>query len=152
MHRFIPVLVHNSGHRIVQIPVRHHPRRHGRTKYNLSRTIRVLLDLITVKFLDAYLTRPMHVFGAAGLVCIAAGLASLLATLAGKILWAEDMTGNPLLLLSVMLTLIGIQFLCFGLLGEMVARTYFESQGKTAYMIRRTINLEPPQRSPARAA
>lgn len=152
MHRFIPVLVHNSGHRITQIPVRHHPRRFGKTKYNLSRTIRVLLDLITVKFLDAYVTRPMHVFGSGGLLCIAAGILTLCVVILEKLIWSEDMTGNPLLLLSVMLTVIGAQFISIGLLGEMVARTYFESQGKTAYMIRRTINLDKPTRPVHRAA
>jgi glycosyltransferase involved in cell wall biosynthesis len=152
MHRFIPVLAQNSGHRILQVPVRHHPRRFGQTKYNISRTVRVFLDLITVKFLDSYLTRPMHVFGAGGLICMLAGFTSLFVTVLEKLVWNEDMTGNPLLLLSVMLTVIGVQFISMGLLGEMIARTYFESQGKTAYMIRKTLNLGPEPAERSRAA
>lgn len=152
MHRFIPVLAQNSGHRILQVPVRHHPRRFGQTKYNISRTVRVFLDLITVKFLDSYLTRPMHVFGAGGLICMLAGFSSLFVTVLEKLVWNEDMTGNPLLLLSVMLTVIGVQFISMGLLGEMIARTYFESQGKTAYMIRKTLNLGPEPAERSRAA
>jgi glycosyltransferase involved in cell wall biosynthesis len=152
MHRFIPVLAKNSGHRILQIPVQHHPRRFGQTKYNISRTVRVFLDLITVKFLDTYLTRPMHVFGSGGLICMMLGFVSVFVTLLEKLIWAEDMTGNPLLLLSVMLTVIGVQFISMGLLGEMVARTYFESQGKTAYMIRKTLNVDAMAPARSRAA
>jgi glycosyltransferase involved in cell wall biosynthesis len=151
MHRFIPVLAQNSGHRLLQVPVQHHPRRFGRTKYNLSRSVRVFLDLITVKFLDSYLTRPMHVFGAGGLLCMASGFLSLCLSIFEKLAWGEDMTGNPFLLLSVMLTLIGVQFISMGLIGEVLARTYFESQGKTAYMVRKTLNGEenPARRSRA---
>lgn len=152
MHRFIPVLAQNSGHRLLQIPVQHHPRRFGKTKYNISRTIRVLLDLITVKFLDSYLTRPMHVFGSGGLLCIAGGFVSLFVTLFEKLAFAEDMTGNPFLLLSVMLTVIGVQFISMGLIGEVLVRTYFESQGKTSYMIRKTLNVEPTSPARSRAA
>jgi glycosyltransferase involved in cell wall biosynthesis len=142
MHRFIPVLAQNSGHRLLQIPVRHHARRFGQTKYNLSRSIRVLLDLITVKFLHSYLTRPMHVFGLGGLTCIGGSFVSLLVVIVEKLLSGEDMTGNPLLLLSVLLMVVGIQFISMGLIGEVLARTYFESQGKTSYMIRATMNLD----------
>jgi glycosyltransferase involved in cell wall biosynthesis len=152
MHRFIPVLAQTSGHRLMQIPVRHHQRRFGKTKYNLSRTVRVLLDLITVKFLQSYLTRPMHVFGSGGLLCIGGGLLSVLITLVQKLVWHEDMTGNPLLLLSALWTVVGVQFISIGLIGEVLTRTYFESQGKTAYMIRTTINVDQtPQRRPQAA-
>lgn len=141
MHRFIPVLAQQGGQRLCQMPVRHHPRRFGKTKYNISRTVRVLLDLITVKFLDSYLTRPMHLFGLAGLVCIFFGLLTLGTSVVQRLVWDEHLNRNPLLLLSVMLTVIGVQFISMGLLGEMLARTYFESQGKHAYQIRTTINL-----------
>ena len=127
------------------MPVRHHPRTAGKTKYNLTRTFRVVLDLITVKFLHSYLTRPMHVMGLAGLVSWAWACVSLLATVVMK--WhrpARGMTGNPLLLLSVMLELVGVQFISMGLLGEVLTRTYFESQGKTAYAVRATLNLDRP--------
>jgi hypothetical protein len=147
MHRFVPVLAQQYGGRLAQIPVRHHPRVAGKTKYNLSRTFRVVLDLMTVKFLHSYLTRPMHVLGLAGLVSMGLGVVSLLATVAMK--WHNPemwMTRNPFLLLSVMLELIGVQFLSMGLIGELLTRTYFESQGKTPYVVRNTINLEPPAR------
>ncbi|HMC65523.1 MAG TPA: glycosyltransferase family 2 protein [Gemmataceae bacterium] len=142
MHRFIPVLAQQYGARLAQIPVRHHPRSAGKTKYNLSRSFRVLLDLITVKFLHSYLTRPMHFLGLAGLVSMGLGIVSLLATIWMKSRSGIFMTGNPLLLLSALLELIGVQFILMGLLGEVMSRTYFESQGKSAYAVRTTINLD----------
>ena len=144
MHRYIPVLAQQYGARLAQIPVRHHPRTAGKTKYNLTRTVRVVLDLITIKFLHSYLTRPMHVMGLAGLLSMGLGVMSLLATVWMKSHSGVFMTGNPLLLLSVTLEVIGIQFISMGLLGEVLTRTYFESQGKTAYAVRSTINLEAP--------
>jgi glycosyltransferase involved in cell wall biosynthesis len=144
LHRFIPVLAQDSGHRILQVPVRHHPRRFGRTKYTLSRTVRVLLDLITVKFLHSYLTRPMHIFGLSGLLCILGGFLTLFITIAQRLGWDVRMNSNPLLLLSVLLTVVGVQFISLGLIGEVLSRTYFESQGKPAYKVRTTINLRPP--------
>jgi glycosyltransferase involved in cell wall biosynthesis len=141
MHRFVPALALQHGARMTQIPVRHHPRLAGKTKYNLTRTVRVLLDLITVKFLSGYLTRPMHVLGTIGLAMMGCGGLSFLATILMK-WWAGIFwTGNPLLLLSVMLELIGIQFILMGLLGEVLSRTYFESQGKAPYAVRTTRNL-----------
>jgi glycosyltransferase involved in cell wall biosynthesis len=142
MHRFVPVLAQQYGGRLAQIPVRHHPRTAGKTKYNLTRTVRVVLDLITVKFLHTYLTRPMHVMGLAGIFCMALGFISLLLTIWMKHAYGTFMTGNPLLLLSALLELIGVQFITMGLIGEMMSRTYFESQGKKAYTIRNTLNVE----------
>jgi glycosyltransferase involved in cell wall biosynthesis len=144
MHRFVPVLAQMHGASIIQIPVRHHARVAGKTKYGLTRTVRVLLDLITVKFLHSYLTRPMHVLGTAGLVSMGLGVVSLLATVWMKHFASHPvfMTGNPLLLLSVMLELLGVQFISMGLLGEVLTRTYFESQGKPAYTVRATLNLD----------
>jgi glycosyltransferase involved in cell wall biosynthesis len=146
MHRFVPVLAQMHGARLVQVPVRHHARVAGRTKYTLSRTVRVLLDLITVKFLSSYLTRPMHVMGTAALASMGLGLVSLLVTLWMKYGASHPtfLTGNPLLLLSVTLELVGVQLISMGLIGELLTRTYFESQGKTAYVVRATLNLDPP--------
>jgi glycosyltransferase involved in cell wall biosynthesis len=148
MHRFVPVLCQQYGARLAQIPVTHHPRTAGRTKYGLSRGVRVLLDLITIKFLGSYLTRPMHVFGLAGLLAMALGVVSLLLTVGMK--WYSGgrlfMTGNPFLLLSALLELVGVQFISIGLLGELLTRTYFESQGKTPYTVRTTLNVEEPMR------
>jgi glycosyltransferase involved in cell wall biosynthesis len=141
MHRFIPVLAQQQGARIAQIPVKHHPRRAGKTKYNLSRSGRVFLDLITIKFLSSYLTRPMHFVGGLGLLIIAIGFGTLAASVIMKIGWDMHMNRNPLLLLSVLLTLVGIQLLSTGLMGEVLARTYFESQDKRPYTVRDTLNL-----------
>jgi glycosyltransferase involved in cell wall biosynthesis len=144
MHRYVAVLLHQSGARLAQVPVTHHPRTRGKTKYGLSRTVRVVLDLITIKFLATYLTRPMHIFGLAGLVSMALGVVTLLLTWGMKWYSGIFMTGNPLLLLSAMLELVGVQFISIGLLGELLTRTYFESQGKTSYSVRTTVNLDPP--------
>lgn len=141
MHRFIPVLAQQQGAKITQLPVKHHARLAGKSKYNLSRTGRVFLDLITIKFLSSYLTRPMHFLGGLGLWIIALGFCSLSATIIMKLGWDTRMSRNPLLLLSVMLTLLGIQLLSTGLIGEVLARTYFESQDKRPYLIRETCNL-----------
>jgi glycosyltransferase involved in cell wall biosynthesis len=146
LHRFVPVLTKMQGARVVQVDVAHHPRVAGKTKYakTFSRSVRVLLDLITVTFLHRFLTRPMHALGVPGLVCLGLGGVSFLATLWMKYLSSNPvfLTGNPLLHLSVMLWMMGAQFLAMGLLGEMMARTYFESQGKSAYTVRATLNCE----------
>ncbi|MFO0866760.1 MAG: glycosyltransferase family 2 protein [Gemmataceae bacterium] len=146
MHRFIPVLAMQAGAKMLQVPVRHHPRTAGKTKYNLSRTFRVVLDLMTVKFLHSYLTRPMHMMGYAGMLSIFLSFVSLATTVGMKIVGGHWMTGNPLLLLSVMLFMIGVQFFALGLLGEMMTRTYFESQNKRAYVVRDTVNMAPALR------
>jgi glycosyltransferase involved in cell wall biosynthesis len=145
LHRFVPVLAQMHGARLAQVDVHHHPRVAGRTKYNLTRTLRVVLDLITVKFLHTYLTRPMHVLGTAGLASMGLGALSLIAALwmkYGPTSQPVFLTGNPLLMMSVMLELIGVQFISMGLIGELLARTYFESQGKSAYVVRATLNLD----------
>ena len=152
MHRFVPVLAMQYGARIAQIAVRHHPRTAGKTKYNLTRTVRVVLDLITVKFLYSYLTRPMHFLGTAGLGFMGLGGLCVVATWLMKIVSGIFMTGNPLLLLSVMLELIGIQCIMMGLLGEVLTRTYFESQGKTSYAVKMTLNIDDANVPQSRAA
>ncbi|HJT77303.1 MAG TPA: glycosyltransferase family 2 protein [Gemmataceae bacterium] len=146
MHRFVPVLAQQYGARLAQIPVRHHRRVAGRTKYNLSRTVRVLLDLITIKFMASYLTRPMHVLGTVGLGSMALGFVTLAATVWMKYHGGPFMTGNPLLYFSGLLGLVGVHFISMGLLGELLTRTYFESQGKKSYAVRTTLNLDPPVR------
>jgi glycosyltransferase involved in cell wall biosynthesis len=142
MHRFIPVLAEQYGARMVQVPVDHHPRIAGTTKYNLTRTFRVMLDLLTVTFLHSYLTRPMHVMGMAGMISMFLGIMSLLATVYIKYTAGIFMTGNPLLHLGIMLEFFGVQFLSLGLIGEVLARTYFESQQKAAYVVRETLNVK----------
>ncbi|MFO0845065.1 MAG: glycosyltransferase family 2 protein [Gemmataceae bacterium] len=148
LHRFVPVLAKMHGASVVQVDVNHHPRVAGKTKYTLSRSVRVLLDLITVKFLHSYVTRPMHALGIPGLACMGLGVVCFLATLGMKYLSRHPvfLTGNPLLHLGVMLEMMGAQFISMGLLGELLARTYFESQGKSAYNVRATFNLDDSEK------
>jgi len=141
MHRFIPVLASQIGARMTQIPARHHPRTAGTSKYGISRTGRVILDLIAVKFLSGYMTRPMHFLGGAGLGIVALGGIAFFTTIVMKYGIGMGMTSNPLFLMSVMMMLVGIQLLSMGLLGEVMMRTYFESQKKAPYTVRETLNI-----------
>lgn len=141
MHRFIPILAGWRGARCVEVVTRHHPRRFGETKYGISRVLRVILDLITVKYLIQYLVSPMKLFGGIGLLCAAVGALSGSATIAMKVFQQVDMTGNPLLLLSVFSMMVSVQFLVLGMLGELGARIYFEVQNKQPYAVRKTLNL-----------
>lgn len=143
MHRFLSILIQQTGADVLQVPVNHHPRTAGKTKYTLSRTFRVLLDLITVKFLQSYLTRPMHMMGTAGLASLFLAFFSLCGTCWMKWVGGIDMTGNPLLLLTVLLSFLGVQFFSLGLIGELMTRTYFESQGKRVYVVGDSLNLTP---------
>ena len=143
MHRFIPILAHWRGARCVEVVTRHHPRRFGQTKYGLSRTFRVVLDLMTVKYMLDYSSSPMKLFGSIGLWCGLLMFASASAVGLMKAFGGVDMTGNPLLLLSVFSGLAGMQFFSLGLLGEVNARTYFGMQDKQPYTIREQVNFEP---------
>jgi glycosyltransferase involved in cell wall biosynthesis len=137
LHRFIPALASGIGVRVAEAPVNDRPRKYGKSKYNLTKTIRVILDLLTVSFLLSYMGRPMQLFGLAGLVSggVGFGLALYLALL--KLLTGVDIGNRPLLSLAILLMILGGQFLVMGLLGELQARTYFEVQDKPIYMIRR---------------
>lgn len=148
MHRFIPALAAQMGVKIAEIPVKHRPRIHGTSKYGISRTFRVLLDLLTVRFFLGFATRPLHMFG--GLGFISGGLGSfLLAMLTFQRLVMHMPIGNrPLLLISVMLILIGLQFFCFGILAEVLARTYHESQNKKTYVVRNVLQQNVVQAGP----
>jgi len=137
LHRFIPVLVALEGGTITQVEVKHHPRIHGKSKYGMERTWKVVIDLFVVMFLKKYLQKPMHLFGAIGGVGVFLGVAINLYLLILKIM-GHDIWGKPLLILGMMLLLGGIQFITFGLLAEVEMRTYFESQNKKPYRIRRT--------------
>lgn len=137
MHRFIPALADEMGARIAEVPVNHRPRKHGTSKYGISRTIRVILDLITVKFLLGYSKRPIHLFGSVGLISCVVGVVLLGVLTYQRAMLSVPMGNRPLLALGVMLIIIGLQFLVFGLLGEVLARTYYESQGKRIYAVRR---------------
>ncbi|ASC73176.1 putative glycosyltransferase [Halomicronema hongdechloris C2206] len=136
MHRFLPAIAFTEGARIAEVPVRHHARKFGHSKYGLGRTLRVLADLLTVSFMQTFLTKPMHAFGFAGLFSIFLGviLASYLAFL--KIFLDQGIGDRPLLLLAVVLFLAGIQMFSFGLLADLLMRTYHESQNRPVYRIR----------------
>src|SRR5918993_2781263 len=136
MHRFIPAIASQIGVRIAEMVVNHRPRKAGTTKYGLSRTIRVILDLATVKFLLSYSTRPLQIFGLMGLTT--GGLGVLVTGYLGyiRLFTTQGIGDRPLLLLGVMLIFIGVQLVTFGLLAEVMARTYYESQDKPTYVIR----------------
>lgn len=144
MHRFVTALILQQGARVAQLPIRHHPRTAGKSKYNLTRTVRVILDLMTVKFQGSFQTRPMHLFGAVGLVCMFAGLLGVGASVVMKYTTGPGMTANPLFLLGAVAGLIGVQFVSLGLMGEVLTRVYYESQGKRPYAVRERRNLDRP--------
>ncbi len=147
MHRFIPILAHARGARCLEVVTQHHPRRHGATKYGISRTLRVILDLITVKYILAYFASPMKLFGLVGVGCSLLSCMALCGTLAMK-WWGEiDMTGNPLLLLTVFSMMASIQFFSLGLLGEVSARVYYGSQDKQHYAIREVVHFDTAVRA-----
>ncbi len=136
LHRFIPALASEMGVRVVEVPVNDRPRRYGKSKYNLSKTVRVVLDLLTITFLLNYMARPMQFFGLAGLASGGAGFLLGLYLTFLKLLTGVDIGTRPLLSLAILLMILGVQFLMMGLLGELLSRTYFEVQDKTIYMIR----------------
>ena len=141
LHRFIPVLAHLEGARITQIDVRHHAREHGKSKYGLGRTVKVMSDLLFMLFLKRYLQKPMHLFGNAGLLLFAIGAAINLYLAFIKIVLGQDIWGKPLLILGLMLVLAGIQLITVGFVLEMQMRTYYESQQKRPYKIRSVSKL-----------
>jgi glycosyltransferase involved in cell wall biosynthesis len=141
MHRFVPALVSQIGARVTELPVNHRPRLHGKSKYGIFRTLRVILDLLTVKFLLTYSTRPIQLFGRLGVYTLLASFLSGGVTVYMKLFLHTSMNRNPLLLLTALLLFMGVQFIVLGLLGELNARTYYEAQGKPIYVIKEKINL-----------
>ena len=135
LHRFISVLASLEGARITQVPVKHHARQHGKSKYGLGRTFKVVSDLLLMLFLKKYLRKPMHLFAQAGLALFAAGALINLYLLGLKVL-GQDIWGKPLLILGAMLVLAGIQLVTVGIVVEVLMRTYYESQGKRPYKVR----------------
>jgi glycosyltransferase involved in cell wall biosynthesis len=141
MHRFVPALASQFGAKVAELPVNHRPRLYGTSKYGISRTLRVVLDLMTVKFLLTYSTKPIQLFGKWGVYTLLTGFLTGGATLYMKIFDNMSMNRNPLLILTAFLLFMGVQFIVMGLLGELNARTYFESQGKPIYVVRDRVNL-----------
>ncbi|PWB80553.1 MAG: glycosyltransferase [Candidatus Methylomirabilota bacterium] len=144
LHRFIPAIASWMGIAITEVKTHHRPRRFGRSKYSIVRTVRVLLDLIAVKFLLQFSTSPIQIFGGLGLTVGAGGGALLLYLASLKLLLGQQIGGRPLLLLAILLVILGVQLVGMGLLGEMVARVYHETQRKPIYMVQRIIlGVEP---------
>jgi glycosyltransferase involved in cell wall biosynthesis len=140
LHRFIPAIANWMGVSVAEVPVRHFPRRFGKSKYGFSRTARVLLDLLTVRFLLSYSTRPIHIFGGLGLISFVAGIG-----LGGYLSYVKFALGQkigdrPLLLLAILLMVMGVQLISMGLLGELVVRTYYETLGKPIYAVREVLD------------
>lgn len=139
LHRFLPALAFIEGAKITEIPVNHHPRRFGTSKYGLGRTLKVSMDLLTVYFMKKFLTKPMHIFGGLGLTSMVAGMALGVYLTLLKIIDNQDIGDRPLLILAVVLFLTGIQLFSFGLLAELVMRTYHESQKRPIYRVREVV-------------
>ena len=139
LHRFLPALAFIEGARIAELPVRHHPRTYGKSKYGLGRTVRVVMDLFTVFFMKKFLTRPMHVFGLWGLVSLILGTLMGLYLTVLKFLFNQNIGDRPMLILSVLLVVTGVQLFSFGLLAELLMRTYHESQKRPIYRVREII-------------
>jgi glycosyltransferase involved in cell wall biosynthesis len=139
LHRFLPALASIEGARIAEIPVRHHARRFGKSKYGLWRTFRVVMDMMTIWFMQKFLTKPMHVFGLFGLVSLILGFAIGLHLTFIKLAFGASIGNRPLLILCIVLILAGIQLFSFGLLAELLMRTYHESQGRPIYRVREVV-------------
>lgn len=139
LHRFLPALAYIEGARITELPVRHHARRYGQSKYGLWRTFRVLMDLLTIWFMKKFLTRPMHVFGLFGLISMILGTLLGLYLTFLKLGLGQTIGNRPLLILAVLLLMAGVQLFSFGLLAELLMRTYHESQGRPIYRVREVV-------------
>lgn len=142
MHRFIPVFAHSIGARIAEVEVDHHPRKFGQANYGLERTVKVLLDLFTVKFLLSYSSKPIYLFGGTGMVLIFASAITMLILFIRRFMNNVAVLGSPIFQVAVMLAIMGFQSILMGLIAELLARTYHESQHKTTYTVRTLINIE----------
>jgi len=140
MHRFIPALANWMGVNVTEIAVRHHPRRHGKSKYGISRTMKVVLDLLTVRFLLSFSARPMQLFGLLGMGSFGVGFLIGLYLTVLKIVYGQSISNRPLLLLVVLMLVAGIQLITMGLLAELIVRTYHETQDKAIYVIREVLD------------
>jgi glycosyltransferase involved in cell wall biosynthesis len=142
LHRFIPAIASYIGVRIAEVPVSYRPRKYGQSKYGIGRTVRVLLDLLTVRFLLSYSTRPIHIFGLLGLLSVLLGVGIGIYLTVIKFLYQAALAERPLLLFAILLVMVGVQLVTMGLLGEMVVRTYYESQNKQIYAVREQLGIK----------
>ena len=141
MHRFIPAYASWVGASITELEVSHHPRRHGRSKYGLSRTTSIILDLITVLFLQRYSTKPIRLFGGAGMILLTLGVLTGLFVLLRRLVWGGVWI-SPMILISFLFITMGVMFILLGLIAEIIIRTYHESQGKPIYVVKSMVNFE----------
>jgi len=141
MHRFIPAYASAVGAKIVEVPVHHHPRKYGKTKYGLERTFKVILDLFTVKFFISYAQKPIYLFGGTGIILMAVSSLVLLFLMIRRIWWQVSVLNSPLFFISTLFMILGFQSLLMGLIAELLVRTYHESQHKPTYTIRKTYNI-----------
>ena len=142
MHRFIPAYASSAGAKIIEVPVKHHPRRYGKTKYGLSRTTKVIMDLFTVKFLMSYANKPIYLFGGTGIFLFIISLLSMLFLLIRRFSIGTSVFSSPIFILSILLFILGFQSFLMGLIAELLMRTYHESTHKPTYTIRKVINLK----------
>jgi glycosyltransferase involved in cell wall biosynthesis len=142
MHRFIPIYASWAGARVTEIPVEHHARTAGKSKYGLSRTLKVVFDLMTIKFMASYQTKPIYVFGSFGMLAFAISILAGLYAVFLKIFHRADFVQTPLPILAIVMFAVGVQFLLMGLLAEMLVRTYHESQAKPIYAVREKLGFE----------
>ena len=140
MHRFIPAYASSVGAKIIEVPVQHHPRQYGKTKYGLSRTTKVVLDLFTVKFLISYANKPIYLFGGTGIIMIGISLLTLLFLLVRRFWLNISVFSSPLFIIGILLLILGFQSILMGLIAELLVRTYYESTHKPTYTIRKVIN------------
>lgn len=148
MHRFIPAFASSYGARIIELPVNHHPRRFGKAKYGLERTFKVILDLVTVKFLNSYANKPIYLFGGAGIALILISLAVLLYLFIRRVFFEISVLSSPFFQMSTMIFIMGFQSILMGLIAELLVRTYHESQGKPIYTVRKVIKTASDERKP----
>jgi len=141
MHRFIPVFANSVGARILEVPVNHHPRKFGKAKYGLERTFKVVLDLFTVQFLSRYANKPIYLFGGTGSILILTSGLVLFYLFIRRIFFDVSVMNSPLFVMSTMVAILGFQSILMGLIAELLARTYHESQGKPTYTVRKKINI-----------
>ena len=142
MHRFIPVFAHSVGAKILEVPVRHHPRRYGEAKYGLERTVKVILDLFTVKFLLSYSAKPIYLFGGTGITLVGVSALLLLFLFIRRVFWNGSVLLSPLFQMSAMFFILGFQSVLMGLIAELQVRTYHESQHKPTYTVKELFNIE----------
>lgn len=143
MHRFIPVYANSVGAKIIEIPVQHHPRKFGKAKYGLERTVKVILDLFTVKFLSSYMNKPIYLFGGTGLAFMGVSLLTLVYLAVRRLFYGISPFTSPLFTIAIMVGILGFQSILMGLIAEMLMRTYHESQGKPTYTVREILNIHP---------